>query len=104
MTTETKNKIEDLTPWINRVLLGLVAFFLVQTNRKFERVIDKLDQVISAQAVIQSQVLTLSSDINENKQDIGVLQKTNSDMGLNITSFYKEYGYLFSERARKKLE
>jgi len=104
MTAETKNKVEELTPWINRVLLGLVAFFLVQTNRKFERVIDKLDEVISTQAVIQSQVLTLSNAINENKQDIGVLQKTNSDMGLNITNFYKDYGYLFSERTRKKLE
>ena len=97
MTDEVKENIKDFAPWINRILLGIVAFFLIQTNSKFNEVIAKLDVVIVTQATYAERLHDLEDDIRENKEAVKRFEA-------NIANFYERYGYLFSERTKRKLE
>lgn len=97
MSNETKKQIAEIAPWINRVLLGIVAYFLIQTNTKFAEVIVKLDTVIITQATYARQLSHLEEKVNENKAEIENFED-------NIAKFYENYGYLFSDRTKRKLE
>lgn len=59
----TIKQAEDFTPWINRVLLAIVAFFLLQTNNKFNDVIDKIDAIVVNQAVYNKRIERLEDEL-----------------------------------------
>lgn len=104
MTDTQKKTLEDLAPWINRILLGIVAFFLIQTNSKFNEVITKLDVVIVTQATYRSEINEIKNYQNKLHDDIEDCQDDIKKFNQDISKFYENYGYLFSESTRRKLE
>jgi len=95
---------ERVGPWINRVLLAVVAFFLVQTNSKFNEVIIKIDTALITQAAHEVRIVTVEEKQDKLYEDIKDLERRNNESKQNIAEFYQKYGYLFSERTRRKLE
>jgi len=108
MTAEAKKQLQEIAPWVNRVLLGIVAYFLIQTNSKFNEVIVKLDTVIITQAQYAEKLQILRADMAElkMKQASDNLSRKSDikEMQANVTKFYKENGYLFTDKAKEVLK
>lgn len=95
---------ERFGPWINRVLLGVVAFFLIQTNSKFNEVIIKIDTALITQAAHEERIVKIEEKQDQIRLEIKDLERANAVSRENITDFYKEYSYLFTDKTRRKLE
>lgn len=96
MSKETQEMIDSFAPWINRVLLGVVAFFAIQFNATVKEISTKLDIVVTTQAVHNSRITVIENELKDQQKQI---ERFNAD----IASFYREYGYLFTPNAREKL-
>lgn len=68
---------KDIANWVNRVLLGVVAFFLYQINNKIIDFESKMDVAIVNQALVIQEQERMKSDIDKVERD---LKKTNLDV------------------------
>jgi hypothetical protein len=56
---------KDIANWVNRLLLGVVAFFLYQINQKIINFEDKIDTAIINQALVTQEQERIKSDISK---------------------------------------
>ena len=66
----TIKQAEEFTPWINRVLLAIVAFFLLQTNNKFNDLIEKIDIIVVNQAVYNKRIERLEDELLRHQTEL----------------------------------
>jgi len=66
---------KDIANWVNRLLLGVVAFFLYQINDKIQDFEDKMDTAIINQALIQQEQVRIKEEVANNKTNIEVNRK-----------------------------
>jgi Skp family chaperone for outer membrane proteins len=66
----TIKQAEEFTPWINRVLLAIVAFFLLQTNNKFNDLIEKIDTIVVNQAVYNKRIERLEDELLRHQTEL----------------------------------
>lgn len=85
-----KGKEVDFAPWINRVLLGVVAYFLIEANVKFNKVIEKVENLITQQALSTRENIELRSLYEYQRGQISDLKKRNEAQDKEILELYKK--------------
>ena len=114
MEAEMKKNINEWAHWIIRSLVIVIGFFLIQTVNDFKGEIqnntnsinlvkEQMSTFLYIQAEQKSAINNLENHIDENESDIIEIQDDIKVMKENITDFYQDYGYLFTEKARSKL-
>ena len=96
MTDKQEESLEKVMPWLNRLMLGMITYFAMQFNTTVSNISEKLDLVVTNQAVYALQ-------INANKDNIKEVFRILEKMQNEQMEHYKQYNYLYSEQAKKKL-
>ena len=81
---------QHLAPWLNRILLGILAYFAIQIYETISDLSVQQNEIIRVQSVQQEL-------IRQNQQSIIELYQEDARFRSNIENFYRDYGGALKE-------
>ncbi|MDX5427934.1 MAG: hypothetical protein LPK79_07510 [Bacteroidota bacterium] len=92
---------QQIWPWVNRVLLGVTAFFIMNFYSDFKAFAGKVERALLTQAELRIQIERNQQDIFKLEAEVTKLQAAQEKYEQMRSEFYRDYGYLFKKKAHE---